>query len=166
MSALFLVPWRAPHYSAPIAGLVCVLLVQAMRHLRLWRWRSKPLGAVFVCTISIIVITSFITALPREMRTTTAAWAYERMRIVSQLQADGKQHLVIVRYEPRHSPLQDWVHNEADIDRANVVWAREMNTSQNQTLIKYFKNRKVWLLRVKEDPIPSHLEPYPALSKP
>jgi hypothetical protein len=160
MSALFLVPWRAPHYSAPVTGLVCVLLVQGMRHLRLWRWKGKPVGDVMVWTISIIALASFIAAFPREMPVRSSGWGPERARILAQLEQHGSYHLVLVRYGPRHSPLQEWVYNEADIDRAKVVWAREMDTAHNRKLLEYFKDRHAWLLRVEEDRIPPKLAPY------
>ncbi len=53
-------------------------------------------------------------------------------------------HLIIVRYESGHSPHDEWVYNDADIDRAKVVWAREMDPQQNQKLLKYFANRQAW----------------------
>ena len=42
ISALAVQVWTSPHYAAPATALLYVLLVQAMRHLRLWRWRRRP----------------------------------------------------------------------------------------------------------------------------
>jgi hypothetical protein len=55
---------------------------------------------------------------------------------------------VIVRYGPAHSFEKEWVCNEADIDSAKVVWAREMDSAQNRKLLEYFKDRHVWLVEV------------------
>jgi hypothetical protein len=55
------------------------------------------------------------------------------------------RHLVIVRYGPNHNRSDEWVYNEPDIDRAKVVWAREMAPDQNARLIRSFSGRCVWL---------------------
>src|SRR6476469_8931912 len=36
--------WTMPHYVAPATGLIYMVLVQCMRHLRLWRWHRQPVG--------------------------------------------------------------------------------------------------------------------------
>jgi hypothetical protein len=58
--------------------------------------------------------------------------------------APGK-HLVFVRRKPRRVTI--WVHNEADIDRARIVWARDLGPSEDQMLIRYYPDRTVWLLQ-------------------
>ncbi len=73
-------------------------------------------------------------------------WDYRRARIVRQLEQDGEQHLIVVRYQERDSWHVEWVYNEADIDRAKVVWAREMDAARNLELLRYFNGRRVWLL--------------------
>ena len=63
-----------------------------------------------------------------------------------QLMQTGGSHLILVRYAEQHSPNEEWVYNRADIDRARVVWAREMDLEHNQALLAYFSSRSVWLL--------------------
>jgi len=41
----------------------------------------------------------------------------------------------------------EWVYNQADIDNAKIVWARDMGPTDNVELIRYFKDRSVWLLQ-------------------
>jgi len=48
--------------------------------------------------------------------------------------------------------LQEWVYNEADIDNAKVIWARDMGASSNEELITYFRDRRVWLIDADEKP--------------
>ena len=90
---------------------------------------------------------------------TLEAMGKSREQFLSQLTRLPGSHLVLVRYQPRHNVLAEWVYNEADIDRSKVVWARDLGAEQNVELIRYFKNRQVWLL-VADDTSPS-LVPYP-----
>jgi hypothetical protein len=72
------------------------------------------------------------------------------------LSASGGKHLVIVRYADDHPPFAEWIFNAADIDASPVIWAREM--ADNQPLLKYFDDRKVWLLEPDKQPL--KLQPY------
>jgi hypothetical protein len=37
----------------------------------------------------------------------------------------------------------EWVYKEADTDHARIACARELDASEDQQLIQYFKERKV-----------------------
>ena len=74
-------------------------------------------------SIVAVAVVSFVVAFGQQMQMKFPAWQFERARIVSELKADGRRHLVIVRYGPKHQPNHEWVYNEADIDGAKVVWA-------------------------------------------
>jgi hypothetical protein len=149
------------HYAAPITGLVFALMLQAMRQLRLWRWRGRQTGRFMVWTISMICVASFIVAFAQQIWLHRSAQMLPRARILAQLKEAEGHHLVIVRYGPRHSLNEDWVYNEADIDGAKVVWAREMDGPQNRRLFEYFKDRHVWLVEVGKDHSSPELAPYP-----
>jgi hypothetical protein len=83
----------------------------------------------------------------------------ERARIDAGLQKFPGRQLVIIRYLPNHYVLDEWVYNEADVDRSKVVWAREMKPSENDELMLYYHDRKVWL--VEPDALPPSVTPYP-----
>ena len=85
-------------------------------------------------------------------------WGTERARILSSLERSGSRHLVIVRYGADHAVRREWVYNEADIDKARVVWARDMGVSMNPELLEYYKDRQVWMLN--PDATPPKLVPY------
>ena len=59
--------------------------------------------------------------------------------------APGRQ-LVFVRYSPQHVFQEEWVWNEADIDAARVVWARDLGADENRKLLAYYRDRTAWLL--------------------
>jgi hypothetical protein len=78
--------------------------------------------------------------------------------MLRQLEASAGRDLVIVRYLPGHNVHDEWVYNEADIDAAPVVWARDMGAEGNRDLLGYFENRQVWL--VEPDQRPPRITPY------
>jgi hypothetical protein len=147
------------HYAAPITGLLFALVVQGMRHLRVWRRNRRPTGQQFVWTL--VGVCVLLAPLPRNRAESSSQ---ERARTAARLQEEEGRHLVFVRYRPQHVFYNEWVYNRADIDDARVVWAREMDAEQNRKLLGYFKDRRAWL--VEADAKPPRLEPYPVGSVP
>ncbi|MCI0409245.1 MAG: hypothetical protein L0191_11920, partial [Acidobacteria bacterium] len=143
--------WMNPHYAAPIAGLLFALVLQSMRHLRVWRWRGRPTGRVLVWGIVALCV---VFALPPRVkpRADARAASLDRARILARLEGEGGRHLVIVRRRPSRWPKWEWVYNAADIDGATVVWAREMDAGRNRQLLEYFRGRRAWLLEADEEP--------------
>ncbi len=81
-----------------------------------------------------------------------------RALVQSQLEkAEGRQ-LVFVRYSSFHR-FAEWIHNDADIDSARIVWANDLGTEENEKLLGYYANRKAWL--VEPDAHPPALTEYP-----
>jgi hypothetical protein len=158
--AQLLVFWTNAHYAAPAFGLIFILGMCALRHINLWRWRGKPCGrflarvGVLLCIASVAPAAAQLARFDRE-----TGWPVERAEMLANLKRTSERHLIIVRYQPTHSPQEEWVYNEADIDGAQVVWAREMDAAQNHKLLEYFKDRRVWLLEA--DVKPRRLVPYP-----
>jgi hypothetical protein len=70
--------------------------------------------------------------------------------MVDQLDGLPGKQLVLVRYTPG-SELQtlfEWVYNSADPEEAKIVWAHSMGPEKDAELIRYFRDRGVWLLDV------------------
>jgi hypothetical protein len=150
------------HYAAPITGLVILLPLQSMRQMRLWRWRGWRAGRLMMRASLILCAASFVVFCVLHARSSQLEndLGTQRARILDGLNREEGRHLVIVRYTPEHSPHNEWVYNEADIDNARVVWARDMGADRNLELINYFKDRRVWLLEADATrPEPIHYSP-------
>ncbi|WP_263353644.1 hypothetical protein [Acidicapsa acidisoli] len=165
-----------PHYVAPFTSAFYAIGLQAMRHLRLWSPESKPVGLALVrLSVTICVLMAGLRLFAGPLALALPEWpsynwnfiwygpdhfGTERVRVESELnQMPGKQ-LAIVRYASKHNPFEEWVYNSADIDGSKVIWARDMDASDNSELLRYYKDRQVWL--VQPDITPATLLPYQA----
>jgi len=162
--ALALETFCEPHYASPIACLILALALLAMRHLQTWRWGRKRVGLFLVRAIPVICVLTFVLRLaahPLHLPLSTsyvAAWDqrargdFGRAGVLAKLERLPGRQLVIVRYSPDHDIFCEWVYNDADIDASKVVWARDMGYARNQELLRYFKDRQVFLLEADEHP--------------
>ena len=150
--------WTLPHYFSPFTGALYILLVQGLRHLRLWCGRRNEIGLAIVRAIPLLACAMIL------LRVTAAAtnthlepdWPrgnMERAMVERELGELPGGQLVLVRYGVRHDLNREWVWNDASIDAAKVVWARDMGESRNQELLEYFKHRTAWSIDA-DDPSP------------
>ena len=150
------------NYVAPIAPVIVAVLVQGMRHLRLWKFDGKHSGVflvraiVIMCVVMVPIQTHLLAGAPAPR--TWAAIGPERTAITARLAALTGPQLVLVRYDSDHDPMLEWVYNGADIDKQKVVWARDMGPTQNDELLRYYSKRTVWLLD--PDTVPPQLTEY------
>ncbi len=152
----------APHYMSPSTSLILALVLLAMRHLRQWRWRDKPSGLFLTRAILAVCVLLFIvraTAGPLFGDESYAhAWyqrgpvTFGRAAMLKRLEQLPGNQLVLVRYKSGHILFAEWVYNDADINAARVVWAREMSPPENAALVAYFGDRRVWLLEADQNP--------------
>lgn len=82
-----------------------------------------------------------------------------RIFVKRQLDRIPGQLLVFVRYSPRHIFQDEWVYNEASIDEARVIWARDLGEEENAKLRALYPNRRVLLLEPDARPDPELSEP-------
>ena len=170
VAGLLIETFYAPHYPAPMAGLLLLLALMAMRHLQRWRFRGKPAGLLLVRTLPVIAILIFFlraAAGPLHIQLDhfyAPAWyqlgpaSFGREKIEHELKQLPGQHLVMVRYKPEHDAFDEWVYNSADIDDSKIVWARELSPAEDEELLNYFTGRQVWLLEA--DDQPPKLQPF------
>ena len=154
--------WMMPHYLAPATGLLYIVLVQCIRHLAQWNWRGRAVGlacvrAIPVICLAMVVIRVSAVAAHTPIELPWPRGNLERGAIQHALEKSPGRHLVIVRYGRFHDRDREWVYNEADIDAAKVVWARDMG-EQNEELLRYFRDRDIWT--VDGDDLQPKLEPY------
>jgi hypothetical protein len=171
--------WLIPHYLAPLAAAFYAIGLQGMRHLRLWSPDNKPVGAGMVrllVTLCVALSAVRLYANPLHVKLVdwpSGAWASawygsgqlgdRRAQIEAQLEGLPGRQLAIVRYSAGHNCLDEWVYNAPDIDRSKVIWAREMDDANNLELIRYYKDRHVWL--VQPDLQPAEVSPYPLIQQ-
>jgi hypothetical protein len=164
-----------PHYLAPFTAAFYALGLQAMRHLRVWKPEGKMAGLTLVrLIVTICIAMAGLRLFAEPLHLTPAEWpggewiffwngpvhfGTERAQVENRLERLPGPQLVIVRYSPKHFPLDEWVSNAADIDSSKIIWAREMDPASNLELIRYYKDRNAWL--VQPDALTERVSPYP-----
>ncbi len=124
-------PLFLPHY---VAALTCLFILMSVEGLR----RLKPEAAqvlIYLCIAQFAY--SYVTDKPRLPE--------QRIAINRQLAATPGKLLVFVRYWPQHIFQNEWVYNEADIDAARVVWARDLGDGEDKKLRQYYPDRTALL---------------------
>ncbi len=161
-----------PHYAAPLTGALYAVLLQGMRHMRFSRACHGRSGLLLASGVPLVCLALVLARIPMQAAARflpldhPATWYstrpgnVARARISTFLQSLPGSHLVLVRYRPEHNVFEEWVYNEADIENARVIWAREMDEAANRDLMRYFKDRRTWV--VEADRRPPRLAPYAA----
>jgi hypothetical protein len=162
-AGLVIETWGLPHYFAPATALVFLILMQCIRHLRLFRWRARPVGLAFVRAVTVIYIGAVVlrVALAVTHIHPEPEWQHgdiERESIVQQLKALPGQHVVMVSYSPDFDLDREWVYNLADIDGSKIVWARDMGPEKNRELLAYYHGRQFWMVHAGSSPL--RIDPY------
>jgi hypothetical protein len=168
--------WLNPHYLAPFVAGLYALLLQAMRHLRVWRPAGAPSGLALVRLLALTcILMTGVRLYAGPLKIDLGAWPSmewygpptrgdRRARVLAELESYPGQQLAIVRYARDHDSFDEWVYNAARIDSSRVVWARDMDPASNAELLRYFKHRKVWLIQPDFDP--PKVSPYPSENPP
>jgi len=160
-------PAMQTHYLGAVACLFVLVAVAGLEQMA--RWNSEAARIVmFLCvahflfwyTLHIYDSRQFSMALrPYETWDGLNHQNPERRIAVNRRLAGmpGKL-LIFVRYSPQHIFQDEWVYNDADLDAARVVWARDLGPAENQKLRAYYPDRQV--LMFEPDGRPMRLEPY------
>ncbi|HUE04796.1 MAG TPA: hypothetical protein VMR62_34915 [Bryobacteraceae bacterium] len=147
------------HY---MAGVVCFFVLAGLIGLQqLSRFSALAARIIFVLCIAQFVFEYGLHLASSDPWSLALRNPARRVAVNHQLaQATGRQ-LVFVRYWPWHIFQDEWVYNAADIDRARVVWARDLGPAEDEKLRRYYPDRTVWLLE--PDARPPRLTAYSAV---
>ncbi len=152
-------PFFYPHYIAAVTCLFILFCVSGLA--RLNAALILPICGAFFAFWFFVYLTGNPDLLPL---TDYQSWMYinrddpqGRIAVADKLSHAPGQQLVFVHYSPAHR-FEEWVHNAADIDAAQTVWANDLGSEENQKLLDYYPNRKAWLLE--PDVHPPQLSPY------
>lgn len=160
--ALYMVVWSNAHYAAPATCVFFALVVQSLRHTRTMGFTRFAWGKAFARTaVILLLVDTTSAAVHKECDPLywTCTGDVSRELVHTKLRSEPGKHLVMVRYNEDDLSVHDeWVFNAADIDDSKIVWARELDKSQNQKLFEYFKDRKVWLATTEDNHLV--LKPY------
>jgi hypothetical protein len=144
----------SPHYLAPAAAVIVLLVVECFRQLRL-----QPRGLALARALPLILMLALTLRvgaetlhLPYTQALNYQSWCCKvpvddnKRRITRYLDSQPGKHLVFVRAKSDEMNLFQWIYNRADIDASRIVWARDMGDEKNQRLADYFHDRKVWIV--------------------
>jgi hypothetical protein len=160
-------PYFYPHYVAALASVFVLAVVAGLEFLG--RWPAGRAAARVVVFLAVAHFLFWYGMWSGNQTTFLAAARFDaadfinygdaegRVRINEELASLAGKHLVFVRYSPQHL-FHEWIHNAADIDSADVVWAADLGDDENRKLIEYYPTRRAWL--VEPDARPLELAPY------
>ncbi len=147
-----------PHYAAPAYGLFIILILAAVKDM--WHSKNRQIVkrlivlSIPVCLLTGIILIGASSAIKGRNADDTGR---PRAEIEAALESSGGKHLIFVDPNSPDKKIYDmgnasmFVYNEADIDNAKIVWAHRLNPEDNAKLIKYFSERKTWLLKPDND---------------
>src|SRR6266705_426408 len=108
--------WSMPHYAATLTGVIFLLLVQAMRHLRTIRLGARLMGLALSWAIICLLAIDAGFSVPRHL-CDQLEWTCKgdpsRTAIGKKLSETPGKHLIMVRYGKNHNLQDEWVYNGA-----------------------------------------------------
>ncbi len=139
-------PWSWAQYFAPAAPLLLLFLFGGL--IEIWnRTRRRPAIRLSIRVVAPMLLMIWTVSLVTfSVKSAKFGWAQDRVAVTKWLNREEGKDLVLVHYADDHNSCNEWVYNAADIDAADIVWAREMSDEQRKKLLDYFRDRKVWVV--------------------
>src|ERR1017187_8197981 len=136
-------PFFFPHY---IAAATCLFVLMAVIGLDRWGGRAAVI-LLGLCAMHFLFWYG-LNLFADEGRPNAA----RRMLVSQRIAEQPGKLLIFARYWPQHIFQDEWVYNEANIDAARVVWARDLGPVENEKLRSYYPDRAAWLLEPDAQP--------------
>src|SRR5579871_4446806 len=157
------------HYEAAVTCLFILVSVTGLR--RMSRWQAGAEAARILLVLSVAHFAFWYTLHVFDgSEISLAMRRYETWNTINHGNPDRRilvnhelakvpgRLLIFVRYWPQHIFQNEWVYNDADIDGARVVWARDLGAADDEQLHRYYPDRTALLLE--PDATPPKLSPY------
>ena len=165
-------PYFYPHYLAALTCLFLLIAVVGLERMSRWTVRRREAGGSAVLLILALCAAHFLFWYGLHAFAGESLWPWMRYETWDYIdygdpegrvyvrnaltRAPGKQ-LVFVRYSPQHR-FREWIHNDANIDDARIVWVHDLGHDENQKVLHYYRDRTPWLLQ--PDSMPPRLNWY------
>jgi hypothetical protein len=152
LAAVLLEGASSPHYLAPATAVIVAILVECCRYVRAARVPLLPYLPATMALVLALRIAAQPLGLPHTQALNYQSWCCKvtgnlsKSRIEEKLDGLPGKHLVFVKAKTDPYNLLQWIYNDADIDRAEIVWARDLGAERNARLIAYFGDRTVWVV--------------------
>jgi hypothetical protein len=144
-------PFFYPHYVAAEASLFLLVAVVGIEKVN----RFSREAAMFIVAICVGHFVFWYGFRPGDVIDSTNA---ARLTVEDRLNPEPGKHLVFVHHSTSRA-LGEWIQNQADIDRARVIWAIDLGPDEDTALRRYYPGRKAWV--VEADARPPRLMPMP-----
>jgi hypothetical protein len=150
-------PYFYPHYAGATASLFILMSIVGLQKLN--RWHIGRL-LFFLCIAAFLCWYGIRLIAPPDLLPALAydEWDFVnhgdpegRIAVNDQLAKSPGKQLVFVHYAPQHK-FHEWIHNDADIDAARVVWALDLGEEENRKLMAYYPDRHVWMVEPDAQP--------------
>lgn len=139
-----------PHYAAPSFPLAFALMIGGLAQLLRLGGRESMLGRCLVVGIIALTTCSRLWTVPPAQEFEEAPvndWPRMRAFVVEQLTRLPGKDLIVVTTHPDHFMFQNWVHNGADLEAGEVVFARDLELPLDANpLVDYYPDRRLWRL--------------------
>lgn len=158
LCAILLEGAASAHYVAPGTAVIVALVVECCRHLRA---AGIPIVGLLPAAMALVLalrVGAQAVHLPYTQALNFQSWCCKvqgnmnKARITETLHQIPGQHLVFVNAKTDENNLFQWIYNDADIDAASIVWARDLGAERNAQLAAYFSGRQVWVVDPNVEP--------------